>query len=68
MFVLLAAEMLIHFLFEHVLNGISEKILDCILEIGRCLDIVHPNEIAEELTLLRAHLGTALPSRLLRLL
>ena len=68
MFILLVPKMLVHFLFEHILDGVSEKVLDGILEIRRRLDIVHTDEIAEELALFRAHLGTALPPGFLRLI
>ena len=67
MFILLVPKMLVHFLFEHILDGVSEKVLDGILEIRRRLDIVHTDEIAEELALFRAHLGGLISERRCRL-
>ena len=68
MFILLVAQVLVHFLFEHILDGVSEKVFDGILEIRRRLDIVHTDEITEELAFFRAHLRTALTSGFLRLI
>ena len=68
MFILFVTKVLVHFLFEHILEGASQMVLDGVLEILRRLDIIYTDEIAEELTLSQAHLGTALPSGFLRLI
>ena len=60
MFILLMSEVFVHFLFEHILDDVSEKIHNGILEIRHRLDILHTNEVADELTLFVAHLWTAM--------